>query len=135
MTRITDIRNMKNVVLWAVSDARFWTQMEVTVLFHGLGWGGLGLLAEHYVGPGSGLPTSLSAGMIALSIWWRWDLSDRPWFWLVAGVIAVLHLILIISIPWTTHWIPAVVSTPICIVDGLLILKIFNLGETLIDSP
>jgi hypothetical protein len=94
----------------------------------------LGLLAEHFVGRGSGLPTSLSAAMIVVSIWWRWDLSDRRWFWVVVGVIAALHLVLILSVPWTTHWIPAAISTPFCLLDVLLILKIFTLGEKMIDS-
>lgn len=93
----------------------------------------LGLLAENFVGPGSGLPTSLCAAMIVAAIWWRWDLSDRPWFWGTVAIITALHLPLIMFVHWTTHWIPAAVSTPFCLVDGLLILKIFSLGERFID--
>jgi len=41
----------------------------------------VGLLAEYFVRPGSGLPTSLCVIVIAYVVWWRWDLSDQVWFW------------------------------------------------------
>jgi len=93
----------------------------------------LGLLAEHFVRPGSGLPASLCAAVIVAAIWWRWDLRDRPWFWGTVIAIVALHIPLILFVHWTTRWIPAAISNPFCIVDGLLILGIFNLGERYID--
>jgi hypothetical protein len=94
----------------------------------------LGLLAEHFVGRGSGPPTTLCAMVIVLAVWWRWDLSDRLWFWATVAAIAALHLVLVLSFHWTSRWIPAAISMPFCMVDALLILKIFNLGEKFIDS-
>ncbi|MGB8540328.1 MAG: hypothetical protein WCD49_01710 [Candidatus Acidiferrales bacterium] len=94
----------------------------------------LGLFAEHFIGRGSGLPTSLSAGMIAVAVWWRWDLSNRLWFWAAVVAIAALHVPLLLFVHWTTRWIPAAISMPFCMVDALLILKIFDLGEKFIDS-
>jgi hypothetical protein len=94
----------------------------------------LGLLAEHFVGRGSGPPTTLCPAVVVLTVCWRWDLSDRLWFWGTVVAIVALHLVLILSFHWTTGWIPAAISTPFCMVDALLILKVFNLGEKFIDS-
>jgi hypothetical protein len=94
----------------------------------------LGLLAEHFIGRGSGPPTTIGAMVIVLSVCWRWDLSDRPWFWATVLAIVALHLVLLLSVHWTTRWIPAAISTPFAMVDALLILKVFSLGEKFIDS-
>jgi hypothetical protein len=94
----------------------------------------LGLLAEHFAGSGSGLPTSLAALVVTPSVWWRWDLSNKLWFWAAVVAIIALHMMLILHVHWTTRWIPAVISAPFCILDGLLILQVFELGEKLTDS-
>jgi hypothetical protein len=89
----------------------------------------LGLLAEHFAGRGSGLPTSLCALVIFIAVRWRWDLSNRPWFWATVVAVVALHVVVILSFHWTTRWIPAAISMPFCMVDALLILKIFSFGE------
>jgi len=91
------------------------------------------LLAEHFRS-GSGRPATLSAGMVVVAVWWRWDLRDRLWFWATVIVIVALHILLVWSVHWTRGWIPAVVATPFCVVDVLLMLRIFNEGEKLFDS-
>ena len=111
---------------------RRWTLRDTAVL--SIAGFLLGLLAEHFIDSGSGLPTSLSAGMVVVAVWWRWDLSNRPWFWGTVVAIVALHFVLILSAHWTARWIPAAISMPVCMVDALLILKIFNLGEKFIDS-
>jgi hypothetical protein len=93
-----------------------------------------GVVAAHFLGLASGLPTTLAVMMIVYAVLWRWDLSDRSWFWMVIGVIAALHIVLITSVHWTTQWIPAAVSTPFCYLDFVLILRIFNWGENRFDS-
>jgi hypothetical protein len=88
-----------------------------------------GLVAARFFGLASGLPTTLAAAMIIYAVSWRWELRDRSWFWVAIAGIAAVHMVLISSVHWTTHWIPAFVSTPFCYLDFLLILKIFNWGE------
>jgi hypothetical protein len=110
---------------------RKWTLRDTAVL--SIAVFPLGLLAEHFTGRGSGLPTSLCAGIIFIAVWWRWDLSDRLWFWATVAAIVALHAVLIFSVHWTTRWIPAAISMPFCMVDVLLILKIFSFGEKFFD--
>ena len=44
------------------------------------------------------------------------------WFWVVIAVFVALHVELILVVPWTTQWIPAVLITPIAAVDLWVIL-------------
>lgn len=89
----------------------------------------LGLLAELFIRRGSGLPTSIFAAMMVLAVQWRWDLSDRRWFWSTVVTLVVVHATLIWSIHWTTKWIPAVMTFPFGYVDLLLILRVFSFAE------
>jgi hypothetical protein len=91
-------------------------------------------LAEHFVGPGSGRPAVLSAGLMVVVVWWRWDLRAQRWFWAIVAAFIMLHIALITSTHWTTKWVPAAMSIPLGFADGLLILKTFSLGERFFGS-
>jgi hypothetical protein len=62
-------------------------------------------------------PTMVSVAMISLVIAMRWKLRTRRWFWVTIIILAALHLPLILFIPWTTKWIPAILIAPIGIAD------------------
>jgi hypothetical protein len=62
-------------------------------------------------------PTFVSAAMVCLAIAMRWTLRSHGWFWITIIILASLHLPLILFIPWTTKWIPAVLIAPIGIAD------------------
>jgi len=62
-------------------------------------------------------PTMVSVAMVSLAITMRWKLRTHRWFWITIFILAVLHLPLILFIPWTTKWIPAVLIAPIGIAD------------------
>jgi hypothetical protein len=62
-------------------------------------------------------PTMVSVAMVSLAITMRWKLRTHGWFWITMLILAVLHLPLILFIPWTTKWIPAVLIAPIGIAD------------------
>ncbi len=62
-------------------------------------------------------PTMVSVAMVSLAITMRWKLRTHRWFWITIIILAVLHLPLILFIPWTTKWIPAVLLAPIGIAD------------------
>jgi hypothetical protein len=55
--------------------------------------------------------------MAALAIAMRWELKRYGWFWITMTFLASLHLPLILFVPWTTKWIPAVVIAPFGIAD------------------
>src|SRR5690242_21844087 len=62
-------------------------------------------------------PTIYSVAMVAIAIAMRWKLRWHVWFWITMTVIAALHVLLILSVPWTTKWVPAIVIIPIGIAD------------------
>ena len=62
-------------------------------------------------------PTMVSVAMVSLAITMRWKLRTHGWFWITIIILAALHLPLILFIPWTTKWIPALLIAPIGIAD------------------
>ena len=56
------------------------------------------------------------------------------WFWAAIATIAALHIPLILYLPWTTSWIPALVATPICAADLVIILAVIRLLEKHLDK-
>jgi|SRR5690242_5374351 len=75
-------------------------------------------------------PTIYSVAMVAIAIAMRWKLRWHVWFWITMTVIAALHVLLILSVPWTTKWVPAIVIIPIGIADLYAMLAIlFVVGK------
>lgn len=62
-------------------------------------------------------PTMVPVAMVSLVIAMRWKLRTHGWFWITIIILAALHLPLILFIPWTTKWIPAILIAPIGIAD------------------
>lgn len=78
---------------------------------------------------GRGRAAALSLGMLAVCAKVRWELHRRTWFWATLAAIAVLHVPLVLYVPWTSQWVPAVVSLPICIADGAVTLWVLRTME------
>lgn len=79
-------------------------------------------------------PSLVSIGMIAIAIALRWKLRRHVWFWITMAFQAALHLPLIVFIPWTTKWIPAVVIVPVGVADLYIMLWILSIvGEYMED--
>ena len=72
-------------------------------------------------------PTLYSAGMLGAAIAMKWKLRRNAWFWITMTVIAALHVPLILFVPWTTKWVPAIVIIPIGIADLYVMLAILSL--------
>lgn len=76
-----------------------------------------------------GWPLIISFGMLGLVIWLKWALRRHAWFWGTMAAIAILHLALIIFIPWPATWVPALLMTVISTVDFFLILWVLVIVE------
>ncbi len=62
-------------------------------------------------------------------------LWSHPWFWVTMAVVALLHIPLILFVPWGTKWVPALVFAGIDTADFCLIIWIFVLlGKFLTES-
>lgn len=74
-------------------------------------------------------PTLFSIAAIGIAVAVKWKLKRYPWFWAAIVTIALVHIPLILYVPWTTGWIPALVMTPFLIADVALILAVLKLLE------
>ena len=72
--------------------------------------------------------------VIVFAIVVKWRLRGRVWFWAAVVVIVILHILLILSVPWTTKWIPALAITPILVADLAVIIAIIKLLEKLFEK-
>ncbi|MFZ0137870.1 MAG: hypothetical protein WAK89_12465 [Candidatus Sulfotelmatobacter sp.] len=68
----------------------------------------------------------VSVAMVALAIAMRWKLRRHVWFWVTMTFLAALHLPLILFVPWTTKWVPAIVIIPIGTADLYAMLAIVS---------
>ena len=54
-------------------------------------------------------PFMLTVGVLGIVIRFKWKLRRHTWFWITIAVIAVLHVLWVLFVPWTTKWIPVFV--------------------------
>jgi hypothetical protein len=80
-------------------------------------------------------PTVMSAVMVTLVIVMRWRLRRHAWFWGTMIVLTALHLPLILFVPWTAHWIPAVVILPFGIADVYVMLWVLLVVGRFMGEP
>jgi predicted permease len=80
---------------------------------------------------GIGRAAWICAGMFFIAIKMRWQFKNRGWFWITIACLMAVHVPLIMYVPWTDRWIPAVAILPIGVADLLLILGSFSLVEKL----
>ena len=76
-----------------------------------------------------------STGVLVAVIAMRWKLRRNVWFWITMAVIAALHVPLILFVPWTTKWVPAIVIIPVGIADLYLMLAILSVVGGWVKGP
>src|ERR1039457_2360700 len=67
-----------------------------------------------------------SVAIIIITIAMRWKLRGHVWFWVTMAILAALHVPLILFIPWTDKWIPALVVIPNGIADSYAMLWVVS---------
>ncbi len=81
------------------------------------------------------MPLMIFTIMHALVIRFKWKLRRQAWFWIAIGVSAALHVLLILFVPWTTKWVPALVVSVGAAADFMLILWILLVVERFMEGP
>lgn len=87
------------------------------------------LLFSHFGEPGKGRAAWLCLGMLLIAIKVRWELRSYPWFWGTIALISVVEIPMVMFVPWTSKWIPAIVMLPFCLVDCLAVLWVIQTVE------
>jgi hypothetical protein len=80
-------------------------------------------------------PVLYSVGMLGAAIAMKWKLRRHVWFWITVTLFVALHVVLIVFIPWTTKWIPAIVIIPIGIADFYAMLAILSVVGKFVERP
>ena len=80
-------------------------------------------------------PLAITIGMIGIVIRFKWRLRRQTWFWVTMAVIAVVHVLWVLFVPWTTKWIPVFVYIGIATADFVLILWILLVVEKFMEGP
>jgi hypothetical protein len=57
------------------------------------------------------------------------------WFWGTMSILAALHVPLILFVPWTTKWVPALAIAAIDSADLILMLAILSVVEKFMEGP
>ena len=60
-------------------------------------------------------------GILGYVILWRPDLRRRTWFWVILGVLAIIHGLLVFLIPWPGPIYPGI----LLVVPGVLDLAVY----------
>ncbi len=80
-------------------------------------------------------PLMITIGVLGIVIRFKWKLRRQTWFWVTMAVIAVLHVLWVLFVPWTTKWIPVFVYIGIATADFVLILWILLVVEKFMGGP
>jgi hypothetical protein len=72
-------------------------------------------------------PVMITIGVLGLVILFKRKLWNRRWFWVSMVTIAVFHILLILFVPWTTSWVPAMAisvggSADFCLILWILLV-------------
>ena len=81
------------------------------------------------------LPILNSIGVLGFIIAFKRKLWPHAWFWGTIAVVGALHVPLILFVPWTTKWVPALAIAVIDSVDFCLILWILAIVEKFMREP
>jgi magnesium-transporting ATPase (P-type) len=80
-------------------------------------------------------PVLYSIGMLGVAIAIKWKLREHVWFWITMAILAALHILLILLVPWTAKWIPALVVIPLAIADVYVMLWIISVVGKFMGEP
>ncbi len=95
----------------------------------------LALLLHHFGKFALARPIMFSVSIIGVTIAMRWKLKGEVWFWITMASLSAIHVPLILFIPWTAKWIPALVMIPIGIADLYAILWVLVVVGKYMDGP
>lgn len=81
-------------------------------------------LCDHFGRLSMSLPLLNCIGVFGFIVYLKRQLTAQLWFWTLIVLLAVLHALLIWSIPWTSEWVPALSIAVISTVDFCFVLWI-----------
>ena len=77
------------------------------------------------------LPTMNCILVFVFIIVLKWRLKRHGWFWTILTILAAIHVLLLLFIPWTEKWVPALGIAVIDTVDLIMIMAVFSFLDRL----
>ncbi len=81
------------------------------------------------------LPALNSIGVVGFTIALKRKLGRYTWFWGIMAVLAALHIPLVLFLPWTSKWVPALAIAVIDSADLIVMLAILAVVERFMEGP
>jgi hypothetical protein len=91
-------------------------------------------LFDHFGRLNIALPILNVVAVLGFMLALKRKLWPHTWFWITMAVIALLHIPLILFIPWGTRWVPALAIAGIDSLDFCLILWILSVVGKLMNG-
>jgi len=92
-------------------------------------------LFDHFGKLNIALPTLNCVATILLVVALKWRLRQHAWFWITMSVVAALHVPLILFVPWSTRWVPALAIAAVDSADLIVMLAVLAFIGKLFDGP
>lgn len=92
-------------------------------------------LFDHFGKFDLALPTLNSVLVVGFTIAVKWKLRRDAWFWGTIAILAALHVPLVLFVPWTTKWVPALAIAAIDSADLILMLAILAVVAKFMEVP
>jgi len=80
-------------------------------------------------------PALYCMAMLGIAIAIKWKLRRHLWFWIAMTVIVAVHVLLVLLVPWSTKWVPAIFIIPIGIMDLYAMLAILSVVGKFVERP
>ena len=81
------------------------------------------------------LPTLNSIAVVGFTVALKRKLGRHAWFWGTMAILAALHVPLVLFVPWTTKWIPALAIAAIDSADLIVMLAILAVVGRFMEGP
>ncbi len=81
------------------------------------------------------LPTLNSIAVLGFMLVLKRKLWPHAWFWITMVILAALHIPLVLFVPWTTRWVPALAVAAIDSGDLIVMLAILAVVGKLVGGP
>lgn len=92
-------------------------------------------LFDHFGRLNIALPTLNCIAVLGFLIALKWKLRRCAWFWIIMTIIATLHVPLILLVPWTSKWVPAIAIALIDSVDFCVVLTVLSVVGKFMEEP
>ena len=79
-------------------------------------------------------PVLWSVGILGVLTAIKRKLKRHVWFWVTMAILASLHVLLILLVPWPSKWIPALVAIPFGIADVYIMLWLVSVVGTFMGA-